>query len=83
MRASYELTAQDVEDAMLVLTVRRRERIRAFQNRVLRGPLHRHLLINAAFGAMAGALLLPFGRAYGLGLAVIASCVIVAVPIAT
>lgn len=59
MRIAYTLEESDLEAVILQQSLRRRDRIRGWFEGIRRGPLGRHLLVNAGVGIAIGLLLAP------------------------
>ncbi|HTO98001.1 MAG TPA: YcxB family protein [Myxococcales bacterium] len=59
MRIAYTLGEPDLQAMLLQHSLWRRDRIRAWFERVRTGPFLRHLLVNIPLGALVGLLLYP------------------------
>jgi hypothetical protein len=59
MRIAYALGEDDLAAVLMQQTLWRRDRVRAWFERIRTGPIWRHLMVNAAPGALFGLMLYP------------------------
>jgi len=59
MRISYALGEDDLAAVLMQQTLWRRDRVRAWFERIRTGPIWRHLMVNAAPGTLFGLMLYP------------------------
>jgi len=59
MRIAYALGEDDLAAVLMQQTLWRRDRVRAWFERIRTGPIWRHLMINVAPGTLFGLMLYP------------------------